>query len=118
MDCIFCKIANKEIPSKVVYEDDIVISIMDINPHAKGHLLIIPKKHYEDYTKANDIINHMFEVASKLGDHIMDKLKQKGYCLAINYGDAQEVKHLHLHLIPSNHDKDYDLDDVYKKIKM
>ena len=118
MDCIFCKIINKEIPSKVVYEDDKVLSIMDINPHAKGHVLILPKKHYTDYKEAKDIISYMFEVAEKIGDNIMENLDQKGYCLAINYGDAQEVKHLHLHLIPSNNDKDYDLDDVYKKIKM
>ncbi len=74
MDCIFCKITNKEIPSKVVYEDDLVISIMDINPRTKGHLLIIPKEHYEDYKAGKDILNHMYSVAEKLGDHIMDKL--------------------------------------------
>ena len=118
MDCIFCKIANGEIPSRKVFEDDIVMVIMDINPHAKGHVLIIPKKHYEDYTKANDIIAHMYKVAEKVGANIMNKLDQKGYCMAINYGDAQEVKHLHLHLMPSNKDTGYDIDEVHKKIKM
>ncbi len=118
MDCVFCKIANGEIPSKTVYEDDKVLAFMDINPHAKGHVLIVPKKHYEDFTQANDIISHMFEVANKVGNNILDKLEQKGFSLVINYGDAQEVKHLHLHIIPTNHDTNYDLDDVHKKIKM
>ena len=49
MDCIFCKIINKEIPSKVLYEDDLVLVIMDVNPVSDGHVLILPKKHYEDY---------------------------------------------------------------------
>ena len=118
MDCIFCKIIKGDIPSRVVFEDDIVEVIMDVNPHAMGHVLIIPKKHYTDYTEANDIIAHMYKVAEKVGANIMDKLDQKGYCMAINYGDAQEVKHLHLHLMPSNKEKDYDIDDVHKKIKM
>ena len=118
MDCIFCKIINKEIPSKVVFEDDKLICVMDVNPHAKGHVLIIPKEHYEDYTKALDIIKYMFETAEKIGNNIMKKLNQKGYCLAINYGDAQEIKHLHLHIIPSNNETKYDIDEVYQKIKM
>lgn len=119
MDCIFCKIIKKEIDSKIIYEDEKVISFMDINPHAMGHVLIIPKEHYNDYqVTPNDIIIHMYDVAKKIGDNIMDKLDQKGYSLAINYGDAQEVKHLHMHLIPSNNIKDYDLNEVYKKIKM
>lgn len=118
MDCIFCKIINGDIPCRKVYEDDLVISFMDVNPHAMGHVLIVPKKHIEDFTKASDVIEHIFNVAEKVGKKIMDELKQKGYSLVINYGDAQEVKHLHLHIIPSNNEKDYDLDDVHKKIKM
>ena len=118
MDCIFCKIANKEIKSRIVYEDDQVISIMDVNPKAMGHLLIIPKNHYQDYTEAADIINHIFEVAKKIGENIMKTIDQKGYSLIINYGDAQEVKHLHLHLIPNNSNNDYDIEEIYKKIKM
>ena len=119
MDCIFCKIINKDINSKIVYEDGEIISIMDINPHAMGHVLILPKEHYEDYkVTPKEIIAHMYDVANKIGDNIMNKLYQNGYSLVINYGDAQEVKHLHMHLIPSNHEKDYDLEEVYKKIAM
>lgn len=118
MDCVFCKIVNKKIDSRIVYEDDIVCSFMDISPSSMGHVLIIPKEHCEDYTKANDIIAYMFKIAEKIGTNIIDKLKQDGYTLVINYGSAQDVKHLHLHIIPNNHVKDYNLDEVYKKIKM
>lgn len=118
MDCLFCKIANKEIDSKIIYEDDKVISFLDINPEAMGHVLIIPKKHYDDYITAGDIIAYMFDVAHKIGDNILDKLDQKGYSLVTNYGSAQQIKHLHLHIIPCNKEKNYNVDDVYKKIKM
>ena len=118
MDCIFCKIINGEIPSKTIYEDELVKVIMDINPHAMGHCLVLPIKHYDDFTTASDIIPYMFEIANKVGNNIMAKLNQKGYALVINYGDAQEVKHLHLHIIPSNKETYYDLDEIHKKIKM
>ena len=51
MDCLFCKIIKGEIPSYKIYEDDLVMAFLDVNPHANGHTLIIPKKHYDDYFK-------------------------------------------------------------------
>ena len=54
MDCLFCKIVNGEIPSKKIYEDDLVIGILDINPNGEGHTLVIPKKHYTDYKELPD----------------------------------------------------------------
>ena len=61
MDCIFCKIANKEINSNFVYEDDILMAIMDINPICDGHILIIPKKHYETvFDVPENILSHMY----------------------------------------------------------
>ena len=78
MDCIFCKIIKKEIPSKVLYEDDIVIAFMDINPLCDGHVLIVPKKHYEDiYEVDSDTLNHMFEVAKHLHLHILPDFNKK-----------------------------------------
>ena len=53
-DCIFCKLANGEIPTKTVYEDDVVHVFMDANPNADGHMLIVPKKHYEDFIELDD----------------------------------------------------------------
>ena len=98
MDCIFCKIANKEINSNIVYEDDLVIVIMDASPAVDGHLLIIPKKHYTDYTELDEeICSHLFLVAQRLRPTLMEA---KSMTLLMNYGDDQKVKHVHLHLLP------------------
>ena len=101
MDCIFCKIANKEIASRILYEDDLVMVIMDANPVSNGHALVIPKKHYTDFLEMDDdLLKHMFKIAKEIGPKNMDILKAKSLTLLINYGDDQTVKHLHLHLIP------------------
>ena len=101
MDCIFCKIANGEIPSKKLYEDDLVMVIMDVNPIVDGHSLIIPKNHYTDYMELDDeITNHIFNVAKNMGNKLISKLNVKSVTLLINYGDDQKVKHYHLHLLP------------------
>lgn len=102
MDCIFCKIIKSEIPSKVLYEDELVKVIMDVNPTVNGHALIIPKKHYTDYLELDqDIITHIWDVAKKMGPSIMDKLKAKSLTLLVNFGDDQQVKHFHMHLLPN-----------------
>lgn len=101
MDCIFCKIASGEIPSKKLYEDELVIVIMDINPTVDGHILIIPKKHYTDYMELDDeITSHIFNIAKEMGKKLINKLNVKSVTLLINYGDDQKVKHYHLHLLP------------------
>ena len=102
MDCIFCKIIKGEIPSKVLYEDELVKVIMDVNPTVNGHALIIPKKHYTDYLELDqNIITHIWDVAKKMGPGIMDKLKAKSLTLLVNFGDDQQVKHFHMHLLPN-----------------
>lgn len=101
MDCVFCKIIKGELPSKVLYEDDLVIAIMDINPLVDGHTLIIPKKHYTDYTELDsEIILHIYKIAKELDQKIMEKLGAKSSTLLVNYGDDQQVKHFHLHILP------------------
>ena len=101
MDCIFCKIAKGEIPGRVLYEDDLVMVIMDANPIVDGHILVIPKNHYTDYTELDDEITaHIFNVAKNMGNKLMIKLNVKSVTLLINYGDDQKVKHYHLHLLP------------------
>lgn len=117
MDCIFCKIIKGEIPAKKVYEDDKVIAIMDINPVVDGHILIIPKNHVTDYTELDEIlINHIYNVAHKLCDTLMNKLGSKGMTFSVNYGDSQEVKHFHLHLMPDlqKKKKEKTVDEVYE----
>ena len=102
MDCVFCKIVKGEIPSNVLFEDEQVLVIMDVNPNVDGHALIIPKKHYTDYLELDsDIINHVFEVAKKMGPRIMEKLNAKALTLLMNYGDSQQVKHFHMHVLPN-----------------
>ena len=102
MDCIFCKIAKGEIPSKVLFEDELVLVIMDANPNVDGHALIIPKKHYTDFLELDkEIANHIFEVAKDIGPKIMEKLGSTALTLLVNYGTDQQVKHFHLHLLPN-----------------
>lgn len=102
MECIFCKIVQGEIPSKVLYEDEFLKVIMDINPTVDGHALIIPKKHYTDYVELEpNIITHIWEVAQKIGPSIMKKIQASSLSLLVNFGDDQQVKHFHMHLLPN-----------------
>ncbi len=103
MDCIFCKIANKEIPADVVYEDDDVIAFRDIHPMAPVHILIIPKKHIRsvaDVSKEDELLmGELIVTAKKLAEDL--QISEKGYKLLIRVGKhgGQEVDHIHLHLI-------------------
>lgn len=114
-DCIFCKIINGDIPSYKIYEDDIVIAFLDINPDSNGHTLIIPKKHYKDLEEINeDTLNHILRVSKKLKKLLEDKLKNNGLTLIQNNGDIQEVKHFHLHLKPYyNTQKKLSVEEIY-----
>lgn len=128
-DCIFCKIVNGDIPSMKVYEDDICLAYLDINPDSDGHTLIIPKKHYKDiYDIPSDTLLHIYETAKKLMDILKEKLGCDGFTLLQNNGSIQEVKHYHLHIKPhykNNHPvklvKDTNLindpKEIYNKIK-
>ena len=98
-NCIFCKIANKEIPSNLVYEDEYTVAFNDLNPQAPVHILVIPKAHYASLNETDDkeilaaLLNAVKEVTKKLG--ITD------YRTVINTGKAagQEVFHIHLHIL-------------------
>ena len=103
MDCIFCKIANKEIPSEIVSEDENFVAFKDVNPKALIHLLIIPKTHIGPINafevKDKEIISGLIfkakETAEKMG------VSENGYRLIFNIGkdSGMEVDHLHLHLL-------------------
>ena len=118
MDCIFCKIAKKEIPSKFVFEDDTVMAIMDINPLCDGHILIIPKEHYATIFDApKDILYHMVEVAKEITPKIYEKLGYQGCTYSINYGDKQEIKHLHMHVMPDfKESPKHSVEEIYDKL--
>ena len=118
MDCIFCKIVNGEIPSYKIYEDDMIMAFLDINPYAPGHTLVIPKEHTLDITTINkETLNHLMDKARDIAKLVNEKLDAPGYTLIQNNGFVQEIKHFHLHIIPK-YSKNYELDvkDVYEKI--
>ena len=114
-DCIFCKI----IPTRKVYEDELVIVIMDVEPSENGHMLIMPKKHYVDFTELDDnILLHINFVANKMKELIYNRLSADGIRFVNNYGLYQVVKHYHLHVIPAykNKQKIVDIDEIYNKL--
>ena len=102
MDCIFCKIAAGEIPSKKAYEDESVLAFYDLEPQAPVHILIIPKEHISsaaDITAENSaVISHIFEVAAKLGKELG---LENGYRIVNNCGEhgGQTVHHIHFHFM-------------------
>ncbi len=102
MDCIFCKIANKEISSKIIYEDDLVCAVNDINPKAPVHILIVAKKHIESVNELSvgdkELIAKMIIAAKEIAE---DNKISDGYKLLFNVGKrgGQVIEHLHLHLM-------------------
>ena len=98
-ECIFCKIVKGEIKSKLIANNDKVIALNDINPVAKVHILIVPKKHIESVSTVSaddggDLVE-MFKVATD----IASKDKLSAYRLSFNAGNYQHVPHLHMHLL-------------------
>ena len=119
-DCLFCKIVRKEVPSKILYEDDDILVILDAFPDTDGHTLIIPKKHFEDiYEISDEILIKMFKKAKELTKDLMFKLDKSALTFLINYGDSQAIKHIHLHLLPDFMHKTHNLDkdEVYNLLK-
>lgn len=103
MDCIFCKIANGEIVSDTVYEDDNFRVILDLSPASKGHMLILPKVHTGDITElSEDMAGKALVLAGKLGKAAMVGLGATGFNTLANTGESagQTVFHCHIHVIP------------------
>lgn len=103
-DCIFCKIAQKEIPSQLVYEDEQVVAFRDLEPQAPVHVLVIPKKHVASVlaltAEDSELVSHIFvdvipQLARELG------VAEKGFRVVANMGEegGQSVGHLHFHLL-------------------
>jgi len=103
MNCLFCKIANKEVPADIVYEDDKFIVFKDAEPKAPLHLLVIPKKHIPSVdsleSKDKELIGGLFLVAQKIAREM--EAAKRGYKLVFNVGrgGGQLIDHLHLHLL-------------------
>lgn len=103
MNCLFCQIIKKEIPSKFVYEDEKLVIFKDINPKAKIHLLVVPKKHIDSVavlTKEDiNLVGQLIWQAKKIAEEF--KIDKTGYKLIFNTGpdSGQTINHLHLHLL-------------------
>ncbi|MGM9988905.1 MAG: HIT family protein [Bacillaceae bacterium] len=103
MDCIFCKIVNGTIPACKVYEDDKVVSFLDISQTTKGHTLIIPKVHKENIFELDaELTAHIYQVAPKIAKALKETFGFEGLNIVNNNGEVagQTVFHYHVHLIP------------------
>ena len=102
-NCIFCKIATKEIPSEFIYETENVFAIKDIHPKAKHHFLVIPKKHYVNLSDLDDmaLMSELLDVVRK----VTQKFElENNFKVLVNNGKnaGQEVFHLHIHVLSNN----------------
>ena len=131
-DCIFCKIAAGEIPSKTIYEDEKYRVILDLGPATRGHALILPKNHYANlFELPEEDAKEVICLAKKMATIMKDKLGCDGFNLVQNNGEAagQTVFHFHMHLIPRYKDDqvglgwkmgsltDEDKEDILAKLK-
>lgn len=118
-NCIFCKIINNEISSYKIYENDMVLCFLDINPLSSGHTLIIPKKHFKDISDIDSkYLSSINDATKYVYNLLMSKLGPDGIRIVQNNGICQEIKHYHVHLIPVYNDMlDMDVEEVYNKIK-
>lgn len=118
MDCIFCKIIKGEIPSTKLYEDDDILSFLDIRPANKGHALIIPKEHYETF---NDIpaekLAKIIEIVQKIAKAVEKSIQPDGYNILMSNKEAAEqvIPHAHIHIIPRFKTDDFKLVWTNKK---
>jgi histidine triad (HIT) family protein len=102
-DCIFCKITKKEIPAEIIYEDETTIAVLDVNPRAPGHTMILPKIHAENILDLSEAATGLvFNAVKKTTEILKNGLKPDGFTTGINQGRAggQIVDHLHIHIIP------------------
>lgn len=103
-DCVFCKIIKKEIPAKILAENEYAIAFLDVNPTANGHTLVIPKEHFKDLSSTDDnYLTHVFNLVKVVSKKIKNsKLDPWGINYLSNEGNVagQEVFHFHVHVIP------------------
>ncbi len=130
-NCIFCMIANHDIPGKILYEDDKCISFLDLSQTTKGHCLVIPKKHADSFLEVDkDDLAHVTKVAQDLANKLKVKLNAQGINIVSNNGTiaGQSVSHFHFHIIPRYSEEDtfeinytdnsdsVDLDEIFAEI--
>jgi histidine triad (HIT) family protein len=102
-DCVFCQIGLGKIPSKVVYQDANVVAFLDINPSNKGHVLVIPKKHFTDLIEIPEHeLKPFMEAVKRVAEGVLKGTKAEGFNLVLNNSKVagQIIPHLHIHIIP------------------
>ena len=103
MDCIFCDIIERKAHAEIIYEDDSVISFLDIRPVNYGHALVIPKNHYKDFLSVPaEEMNKVIKVSQIIAEAVSNSLSTDGFNIVANNGTAagQSVFHFHFHIIP------------------
>lgn len=130
-NCIFCKIANHQIPSFVLYEDDMCMAFLDLSQATDGHTLVIPKVHFDNVLEVDEkTLSHMMSVTQKIALRIQEKMNAKGFNIITNMNEVagQSVQHFHIHIIPRYQEKegfypqytdrsnDVDLESIFKRI--
>jgi histidine triad (HIT) family protein len=103
MDCLFCKIASKEIPAKIMYEDDAMVAFLDVKPRSPGHTVVIPRMHAPTLIDLPDAdVAKLFTGVKHIYALLVEKISPDGMTIGVNQGKAsgQEVDHLHVHLMP------------------
>lgn len=102
-NCIFCKIVRNEVPASIVYQDEAVIAFLSNRPVNVGHMLVAPKRHYENiYEIPEEEAAHLFKIAKRISKAVRDATDAEGIRIVQNNGEAagQVVFHLHVHVIP------------------
>jgi histidine triad (HIT) family protein len=104
-DCVFCKMVTGEIPVKKIYEDELVLSFLDISPICDGHTLVISKQHFEKLHECPfGLLGQVCSRLGKIAKAVTSGMSSDGYNVLCNNGGAagQLIKHLHFHIIPRN----------------
>jgi histidine triad (HIT) family protein len=103
--CVFCRIAQKEAPASVVYEDEKVVAFLSIQPINVGHTLVVPKKHYENiYEIPEEEVAYLYKIVKNLSHAVQKAVDAEGIRIVQNNGETagQVIFHLHVHIIPMN----------------
>jgi histidine triad (HIT) family protein len=118
MNCVFCDIINKKAEAEILFENEKVLSFLDIRPVNYGHTLVIPKVHYENFLALpEEELSELIRVTQNLSDAIVNSLNLEGFNIIANNGIAagQSVLHFHFHIIPRFHDDDFRFKPNLKK---
>ena len=132
MDCLFCKIINKDIPSYKIYEDDYVYAFLDIAGDVDGHTLVIPKKHFKSILDCDkEVCKNVFLAVQKIAKHYVQDCGYDGVNIfnANDESAQQSVFHFHVHIVPRKHNDGIDgfphfdgaklkLSDIVKKLEI